>query len=72
MPEIVTKYKAFIASPSDLNDDRQSIDEVIRELNLTFGQQNNIVIEALKWETHSAPGISSSHVQEIINKRYWK
>lgn len=68
MPEIVTKYKAFIASPSDLNDDRQSIDEVIRELNLTFGQQNNIVIEALKWETHSAPGVSNDHVQEIINK----
>ncbi len=68
MPEIVTKYKLFIASPSDLNDDRQSIDEVIRELNLSFGQQNNIVIEGLKWETHSAPGASNGHVQEIISQ----
>jgi len=68
MPEIVTKYKVFIASPSDLDDERQSIDEVIRELNLSFGQKNSLVIEALKWETHSAPAISNNHVQEIINK----
>lgn len=68
MPEIVTKYKIFIASPSDLKDDRQSIDEVIKELNLTYGYQNNLTIEVVKWETHSAPGVSKSHVQEIINK----
>ncbi|PKP17215.1 MAG: hypothetical protein CVU05_15940 [Bacteroidetes bacterium HGW-Bacteroidetes-21] len=68
MPEIVTKYKLFIASPSDLNEDRKAIDEVIHELNLTFGQQNNLVLELLKWETHSAPGISEKHPQELINK----
>lgn len=68
MPEIVTKYKVFIASPSDLSEDRASIDEVINELNLTFGLQNNLVIELMKWETHSAPGISQTHPQELINK----
>lgn len=68
MPETVTKYKVFLASPSDLSEDRSSIDEVIDELNLTFGQQNNLVIELMKWETHSAPGISEIHPQELINE----
>lgn len=68
MPETVTKYRVFIASPSDLNDERQAIDEVIRELNLTYGQQNNLVIELIKWETHSASGTSGSSTQELISK----
>jgi hypothetical protein len=68
MPEIVTKYRVFIASPSDLNEERQSIDEVVKELNMTFGSQNNLVIEVLKWETHSAPGVTINSVQEIINE----
>lgn len=66
MPEIVTKYKIFIASPSDLAEDRLAIDEIIQELNLTFGNQNNLVIEQVKWETHSAPGISEKDVQNVI------
>lgn len=67
MPETVTKYRVFVASPSDLNDERQAISEVITELNLGYGEQNNIVLELVKWETHSAPGISQSHSQDIVN-----
>lgn len=68
MPETVTKYKVFIASPSDLDDERQAIDDVISELNLTYGQLNNLVIELIKWETHSAPGTNRSGTQELISK----
>jgi hypothetical protein len=67
MATSITKYKIFLASPSDLEDDRASIDEVINELNLTFGKQNEIVLELIKWETHSAPAISMSHPQKIIS-----
>lgn len=67
MAKTVTKYSIFIASPSDLEEERIAIDEVTKELNLTFGIKQNIVIELLKWETHSAPGISKIHSQEIIN-----
>ncbi len=66
MPESVVKYKVFIASPSDVVDERTSIDEVISELNQTFGARKNIILELLKWETHSAPGISSNGPQSII------
>ncbi len=67
MPSTITKYKIFLASPSDLQDDRASIDEVINELNFTFGKQHDIHLELLKWETHSAPAIAINHPQEIIN-----
>lgn len=67
MPSTITKYKIFLASPSDLYNERISIEEVIDELNLTFGKQHDIHLELLKWETHSAPAIAISHPQEIIN-----
>ncbi|GAB5566067.1 MAG: hypothetical protein Wins2KO_31300 [Winogradskyella sp.] len=67
MPSTITKYKIFLASPSDVQDERVSIDEVINELNLTFGKQQDIYLELLKWETHSAPAIAINHPQEIIN-----
>jgi hypothetical protein len=67
MPSTVTKYKIFLASPSDLEEDRLSIDEVIKELNISYGKQNEIFLELLKWETHSGAGISTIHPQEIIN-----
>ena len=67
MPESVTKYKILLSSPSDLKDERTSIDEVISELNYTFASPKNIVLELLKWETHSAPGISHDGPQGIIN-----
>lgn len=68
MAKTVTKYSVFIASPSDLKEERIAIEEVTKELNLTFGIKQNVVIELLKWETHSAPGISHFHTQEIINE----
>ena len=67
MPSTITKYKIFLASPSDLKDDRLSIDEVIKELNITYVKQNEIFLELLKWETHSSSGISTVHSQKIIN-----
>src|SRR6478752_4048770 len=67
MPELISKYKIFLASPSDLSDERESINQVIEELNITFGTQNNIILELHKWETNSAPAISSDGLQSIIN-----
>jgi Domain of unknown function (DUF4062) len=67
MPELISKYRIFLASPSDLSDERESITEVIDELNLTYGNPNNIVLELLKWETNSAPAIGNNGLQSIIN-----
>ncbi len=66
MPTPILKYRLFLSSPSDLLDDRASIEEVISELNLTFGHYNNLILELIKWETHSGPAISDKSVQKII------
>lgn len=67
MPSSITKFKIFLASPSDLRNERELIDEVIQEINYTFGRQKDIVLELIKWETHSAPGVSTEHPQQLIN-----
>ena len=68
MAKKITKYSIFLASPSDLEEEGFAVEEVISELNLTYSPVNNIVIELLKWETHSAPGISNFHQQKIITQ----
>jgi len=68
MAKNILKYTLFVASPSDLVEERQAVDDIVKELNLTYGSPNNLMIEVLKWETHSAPGISNYHPQEIINQ----
>lgn len=68
MSSQITNYRIFLASPSDLLDDRIAVEDTIDELNLTFGSQNGIHLELVRWETHSAPGASSKHVQKLINK----
>ena len=68
MAKQITKYSIFVASPSDLDEERFAVEEVVSELNLTYSPVNNLVIELLKWETHSAPGISNLHPQKIINQ----
>lgn len=67
MPATISKYRVFIASPSDLIEEREAINGVISELNITYGNPNNIIIEQLKWETNAAPGISIESVQDLIN-----
>jgi len=68
MSENITKYKLLIASPSDLKDERSAIDDVIQELNLTYGNRNGLVIEAVKWETHTAPAIGlTKSTQDIVD-----
>ncbi|WP_318344963.1 DUF4062 domain-containing protein [Flagellimonas baculiformis] len=68
MPSQITNYRVFLASPGDLLDDRIVVDEAINELNHTFSPSLGIHLELVRWETHSAPGVSKESVQKIINK----
>lgn len=67
MPVKVVKYSVFVASPSDVKEERLAVDEVIEELNRSYSGSKGIVIEVLKWETHAAPGITNGSVQGLIN-----
>lgn len=64
----VTKYSIFIASPNDLEEERLAIEDVVKELNKTFSPNHNIILEVIKWEKDSAPGITNGSPQNLINQ----
>ena len=47
--------RVFVASPSDVNKERDCVDDVIAELNRTTGGTLGIRLESVRWETHAAP-----------------
>jgi hypothetical protein len=64
-------YTVFVASPSDLTEERVVIPEVVNDWNAAHGMPNNIVFLPVKWETHSAPQLGD-RPQEIINQQILK
>ena len=68
MAKNITKYSIFLASPGDLEEERKEIESVISELNLSYGRQHDIVLELVKWETHSAPGAAHTYTQDLITQ----
>ncbi len=59
-------FKLFVASPSDVTSERDSLAKVVEEVNLTHGRPLGYTIELLRWETHAAP--SAGRGQGVINK----
>lgn len=66
MAKTITLYKIFLASPSDLYDERTLAEEVVEELNLSTFNNSNIKIELVRWETHANPDIGE-YPQQVIN-----
>lgn len=62
-------YKAFIASPSDTNSEREICDKIFEEINDGLGNLFNFRIESLKWEKDVRPTIKDVDGQtEIFNQ----
>lgn len=59
--------RIFIASPSDVLAERQSIAKVIQEWNDAHSYGTKTVLLPLRWETHSAPDLKDT-AQNIINE----
>lgn len=66
MPKTITVLRIFVASPSDLGEERKLLEGVIQELNLTWPQQLGVSLELIKWETHTFPG-AGTDPQDVIN-----
>ncbi len=62
----VQKIKVFVASPSDVNHERQAVQAAITEVNSTIGDRLDATLQFVGWETIT-PRISGKHPQEIIN-----
>lgn len=68
MPKQIIQYNIFVASPSDVKVERDSLEEIIKEINLSTANNFGIKLELIRWESHVYPdfGLSS---QEVINKQ---
>lgn len=63
-----TILEVFVASPGDVADERQILEDVVSEFNITWGDKHQVRLELLKWETHSRPGFGQDG-QDVVNNQ---
>lgn len=66
MGRVTTILKVFVASPSDLADERAAVDRIARELNQIQSERTGAFLDVVKWETHALPGVGSDP-QALVN-----
>ncbi len=68
MAKQVSELSIFVASPSDVAEERELLEDVVRELNLQWSRVKGVRLELVRWETHSYPSVSSDP-QAVINEQ---
>ena len=61
-------YKCFIASPSDVMEERNACDEIFESINKSIGESQLFRIESVRWEKDAVPEFASDG-QDVINKQ---
>jgi hypothetical protein len=56
----------FLASPGDVQPEREKVEEVIHEFNVMWSRPFRIRLELVRWESHAYPGIGTD-AQAVIN-----
>jgi hypothetical protein len=60
-------YRILIASPSDVEEEREIAVKVIQEWNDLYSYSRKVALLPLRWETHTAPDYGT-RPQEVINR----
>ena len=68
MARQVTVFSVFVASPSDVEEERNRLEDVIRDLNLEWRDIWRVQLELVKWETHAYPDFGDD-AQSVINEQ---
>ncbi len=58
----------FVASPGDVDSEREKLEDVIREFNVTWSCELGVRFDLVRWETHAYPGIGVD-AQDVINEQ---
>lgn len=66
MPRQVTQLQVFVASPNDVQPERDVLDHVVAELNALWSRTLGISLDVIRWETHTYPA-QGSDPQSVIN-----
>lgn len=68
MPKKEIKLNVFVASPSDVIEERNLINNVCDELNRVWGDWLGLNLNLIRWETNIHPGVSA-YSQNVINEQ---
>lgn len=68
MPRQTHIFKIFVASPSDVSEERVVLETIVTQLNHIWSSTLGMIFELLKWETSVHPSFSSDP-QEAINEQ---
>ncbi|MCK5607285.1 DUF4062 domain-containing protein, partial [Candidatus Pacearchaeota archaeon] len=63
-----TVLSVFVASPSDVDEERNRLEEVIRELNMAWSRELGVRFDLVRWETHAYPSFGED-AQDVINEQ---
>ena len=66
MPRDETIISVFVASPSDVSEERDRLESIIEEINSTHARRTGIRLELLRWERDASPGFDED-AQAVIN-----
>jgi hypothetical protein len=64
----VQLIRIFVSSPGDVQDERDCLDGVVKELNLIYGDFLGLQFRLVKWETDARPGIAEDG-QAVLNEQ---
>lgn len=68
MPVQQTILQVFVASPSDVSEERKLLEEVIGELNRTWADSLGVTYRLYRWEANVAPGFGVEP-QAVVNSQ---
>lgn len=68
MAAIALKLKVMIASPSDVTDDRDAVEQAIHDWNISHSDRRGVVLVPWRWETSAVPKLGAT-AQEVINSQ---
>ncbi len=68
MPRNESIIGVFVASPSDVAEERKALESIAYELNKTWSKNLNLRLDLIKWETDTYPGFGD-YSQDVINKQ---
>jgi len=58
----------FVASPSDVSEERKALESIAQELNKAWSKNLNLRLDVIKWETDVYPGFGG-YAQDVINNQ---
>ena len=67
MPRDERVFVVFVASPSDMQPERDALEQVTHELNLTWSRKLGMRLDLVRWETHGVPGFGAEG-RDVLNR----